>query len=186
MSATTELDLVHLPCDDSPITMKTVALLEIDPAECDSDYYQQREKKLRHIPDVESFQDFGWAHRTLAFLSNENMGRGVERWLEADYLLYVCVEKVPGLRRNWRVQDILTACSGKKKDAPRLFPAEAYGDAFVFTMKPRSKAVEPGRAEYTHILPSFISSATANSGTGGVEAIFDLLYSAAHPCHTKS
>ena len=185
MSATTEMDLVHLPCDGSPINMKTVALLEIDPEECDNEYYQKCEKKLRHIPDVESFEEFGWTHRTLAVLSKENLGRGVGRWPEADYLLYVCMEKVPGLKRNWRVQDILTAYGGKKKDGPQL-SAEAYGDAFVFTMKPQSKAVETGRAEYTHILPSFISSATANAGTGGVEAIFNLLHSAAQLCHTES
>ena len=184
MSATTELDLVHLPCDDSPINMKTIALVDIDPKEFDKDNFQDFEKKLRHIPDVQSFQDFGWAHRTLAVLSKENLGKGVGRWPEADYLLYVCMDEEAGLPQNGRVQDILTAYGGK--DAPLLFPVKAYGDAFVSTMKPRSKAAKPGPAEYTHILPSFVSSATADSGTGAVGAIWNLLYLAAQLWHTKS
>ena len=181
MSATHELDLVHLPCDDSPINMKNVALVDIDPGEFDKDNYKDLEKKLRHIPDVQSFQKFGWAHRTLAVLSKENLGKGVGRWPEANYLLYVCMDEEGGLDPNLRVQEIVTAYGGK--GAPRLFPTKPYGDAFVFTMKPRSKAVERGPAEYTHILPSFITSATANSGTGAVEAIWNLLYLAAQLRH---
>ena len=175
MSATTELDLVHLPCDDSPINMKTVALVDIDPEEFDKDNYKDFEKKLRRIPDVQSFQGFGWAHRTLASLSKENLGKGIGRWPEAEYLLYVCMDEKSGLMRNSRVQEILAAYGGK--DAPLRFATKAYRDAFVFTMKPRSKAVKSRPAEYTQIPPSFITSPTLNSGA--VEAIWNLLYLAA-------
>ena len=183
MSATTKLDLVHLPCDNSPINMKTIALVDIDPGGFDKHNYKDFEKKLRHIPDVQLFPDFGWAHRILAVLSKENLGKGVRTWPEEDYLLYVCMDEESGLMQNWRVQDILTAYGGK--DAPRVFPTKAYGDAFVFKMKPRSKTIESGPAEYIHMLPSFVSSATVISGTGAVEAIWNLLYLAAQLSHVE-
>lgn len=183
MSATTKLKLVHIPCDGSPITMKRIALIDIDPEESDKDNYQDLEKKLRHIPDVQSFRDFGWAHRTLAVLPKKNQGGGVEEWPEADYLLYVCMDERAGLDQNLRVQEILTAYGPGR--GTQLAPIMAYGDAFVFAMEPRSKEVESEPAEYTHVFPSFVLSTTADYASAAVALIWKLLYYAAQEWQAK-
>ena len=135
-------------------TTETVNLLKISNEEIRGDIHEDSckeiEKKLGHIPDGEAlercYRKFSWEHRTLVKVRYLKAGKndGVKL---ADYLMYVCLDKVENLQLNEYLEELVPG-------APKV-----YGSAFIF-----KKTTGTGESEYETEIARYLESSDDDFG----------------------
>lgn len=162
MATKKNLEVVRIPYNatkPSHLSPESILLIEIGTGDIGKDEYEDIEKKLQHIPDLEFLKDsetFSWPQRHLIIgqsYKNENFSS----W-DADYMMYACVDEEAGLPQNKYLEDIIEKQKGKGRWTA-MGEIKVYGDAFVFKMKSDSEGSdEPKRAQYVDMDEDFLWS----------------------------
>ena len=158
------MSAVVIRCNTPYISVKKVPFFEINPAKSAKDNYQDLENEVLNVSEFREIKDDGWTHASIASLAIDT-GRGSAKELQAtSYLLYVCMDERSGLPHNETVEKILT----KNEDGTR--PAlKAFGDAFVFATKLKSRVFGPQPVDFNHISLIFVMQAEEELQSGGFE-----------------
>ena len=167
MAKTTDLQIVRIPYDGSPKQLTTIPLVDVGPGGMSADECKDIEKELEHIPDIKSpasssSSSFSWTHRRL-LIGQSFTSAASESW-SAVYLIYMSRESGAGLAPNGYLNELMRDLDQKGR-MTAMEEFEAYGDAFVFRMKAKTKkgsGEEGTRAEYVDMPGEFVSDGMAD------------------------
>ena len=137
------LEVVHIPIDvlrGEPFArLEKVGLINIGDGGIPENKCNDFEKELGWIPELRSFKNFSWTHRSLLGISNESMPHLTGHW-KADYRVYVWMDEPDNcgrylhepdsLGRNHTLEDIAEFDVKSCKES--LLKFKIRGDAFVF------------------------------------------------------
>lgn len=152
------LEIVHIPCQGSPICSTSIQLIDLGSKGINKDEYSPFEKELGHIPNVQSIGDptnFSWANRCLIGTSVKTVHEYWGKAWQADYMIYLCQEAGAGLPPNEYLNQLLEEAKKTARRTPTI--SAVYGDAFVFIKEPKTiECDESEQAKYKNMHEEFV------------------------------